>query len=255
MTGSSMAGRRADGGEASSGRPVVREALNDIHAQHVTERGQSAGTPGRIALAVAGDGAAANAVVIGLLDELRFEGVDGGGPDEYWGQQPGTPVYAVETMPRVCGRPGPASPERRPESRHREQPWPLRVSGLRRLAVSDERYPHLSGSRCTGGSSQGSRGSSSSGAETNAKPNTVQRSITTVSGKVFFKGGMFRCSDRFFFHFDIFRLITLGLIRLRRGSVRSTCISQSKPRYHASKVAGVVPHIPATGISKSESTP
>src|SRR3954463_4014994 len=34
------------------------------------------------------------------------------------------------------------------------------------------------------------------------------------------------CSGRFFFHFDIFRLITRGLTRLRRGSVRSPWISQ-----------------------------
>ena len=67
-----------------------------------------------------------------------------------------------------------------------------------------------------------------------SKLNTVQRIITTVSAKVFFKGGRCRCSGRFFFHFDIFCLITRGLIRLRRGSVRSSCISQSKPRYHAS---------------------
>ena len=44
-------------------------------------------------------------------------------------------------------------------------------------------------------------------------------SITTDSLKVFFKGGCRRCSGRFFFHFDIFRLITRGLIRLRRSSV------------------------------------
>src|SRR4051794_17748875 len=39
-------------------------------------------------------------------------------------------------------------------------------------------------------------------------PNTVQRRITTVSAKVFFRRGRCRCSGRFFFHFDIFRLIT-----------------------------------------------
>ncbi|HET7523333.1 MAG TPA: hypothetical protein VFJ79_04230 [Acidimicrobiales bacterium] len=36
-------------------------------------------------------------------------------------------------------------------------------------------------------------------------------------------------------------MITRGLIRLRRGSVRSVCISQSTPRYHDSNVAGVLP--------------
>src|SRR3954466_12957521 len=74
-----------------------------------------------------------------------------------------------------------------------------------------------------------------------ARVNTVQRRITTASGKVFFKGGRCRCSGRFFFHFDIFRLITRGLIRFRRGSVRSPCSSQSKPSYHASNDPAVLP--------------
>ncbi len=43
------------------------------------------------------------------------------------------------------------------------------------------------------------------------KDNTVQRSITTVSTKVFFKDVARRCSGRFFLNFDIFRLITRGL--------------------------------------------
>src|SRR5262249_41033860 len=52
------------------------------------------------------------------------------------------------------------------------------------------------------------------------RANTVQRRITTASGKVFFKGGRCRCSGRFFFHFDIFRLITRGLIRFRSRPAR-----------------------------------
>src|SRR5262245_64376856 len=46
----------------------------------------------------------------------------------------------------------------------------------------------------------------------NPNANTVQRRITIASVKVFFKGRQCRCSGRFFFHFDIFRLITRGLI-------------------------------------------
>ena len=88
------------------------------------------------------------------------------------------------------------------------------------------------------------------------KGNTVQRIITTVSGKVFFKGGRCRCSGRFFFHFDIFRLITRGLIRLRRGSVRSPCISQSNaPIPRLERRGRLCCRIPAGGISGSESTP
>ena len=60
------------------------------------ERGEPAGTPGRIALPVAGDDAAAKAVVLRLVDELGFDGVDAGGLDKSWRQQPGTPVYTAD---------------------------------------------------------------------------------------------------------------------------------------------------------------
>ena len=57
--------------EQQLGHPVVK-AFNNIHAQHLMERGQPAGTPGRIALPVAGDDPAAKAVVLRLIDELGF---------------------------------------------------------------------------------------------------------------------------------------------------------------------------------------
>ncbi len=77
------------------GRPVVK-VFNNIYAQHLLEHGQPAGTPGRIALPVAGDDEEAKAVVLHLLDELGFDGVDAGGLDESWRQQPGTPVYGTD---------------------------------------------------------------------------------------------------------------------------------------------------------------
>ena len=77
------------------GRPVVK-AFNNIYAAHLLDRGQGPGTPGRIALPVAGDDDDAKATVIGLIDELGFDGVDAGGIDESWRQQPGTPVYAAD---------------------------------------------------------------------------------------------------------------------------------------------------------------
>lgn len=77
------------------GRPVIK-AFNNIYAQHLLEFGQPAGTPGRIALPVAGDDEAAKAVVLRLVDELGFDGVDAGGLDESWRQQPGTPVYGTD---------------------------------------------------------------------------------------------------------------------------------------------------------------
>jgi 8-hydroxy-5-deazaflavin:NADPH oxidoreductase len=77
------------------GRPVVK-AFNNIYARHLLERGKPRGAPGRIALPVAGDDAKAKEVVIRLLDELGFDGVDAGGLDDSWRQQPGTPVYATD---------------------------------------------------------------------------------------------------------------------------------------------------------------
>jgi 8-hydroxy-5-deazaflavin:NADPH oxidoreductase len=77
------------------GRPVVK-AFNNIYARHLLERGQPRGAAGRIALPVAGDDRRAKDVIIRLLDELGFDGVDAGGLDESWRQQPGTPVYGTD---------------------------------------------------------------------------------------------------------------------------------------------------------------
>ncbi len=74
------------------GHPVVK-AFNGIYASHLLTHGKPAGAPDRIALPVAGDDPAAKAVVIDLLDQLGFDGVDAGALDDSWRQQPGTPVY------------------------------------------------------------------------------------------------------------------------------------------------------------------
>jgi predicted dinucleotide-binding enzyme len=81
--------------EQQLGRPVVK-AFNNIYARHLLELGRPKGSAGRIALPVAGDSAEAKAVVLRLIDELGFDGVDAGGLDESWRQQPGTPVYATD---------------------------------------------------------------------------------------------------------------------------------------------------------------
>jgi predicted dinucleotide-binding enzyme len=72
------------------------KAFNNIHARHLLERGKPKGAAGRIALPVAGDDRRAKDLVIRLLDEIGFDGVDAGGLDESWRQQPGTPVYAQD---------------------------------------------------------------------------------------------------------------------------------------------------------------
>jgi 8-hydroxy-5-deazaflavin:NADPH oxidoreductase len=99
------------------GRSVVK-AFNNIYAEHLLKNGSPAGTPGRIALPVAGDDDTAKAVVLKLIDELGFDGVDAGGLDDSWKQQPGTPVYAkdfdAEGVRRALSE---AKRERKPEWR------------------------------------------------------------------------------------------------------------------------------------------
>jgi predicted dinucleotide-binding enzyme len=77
------------------GREVVK-AFNNIRAQHLLDFGKPAGTPGRIALPVAGDDAKAKAIVMELIDAIGFDAVDAGTLDESWRQQPGTPVYGTD---------------------------------------------------------------------------------------------------------------------------------------------------------------
>jgi len=97
------------------GRPVVK-AFNNIYARHLMERGLPAGSAGRIALPVAGDDPEAKAIVLGLIDELGFDGVDAGGLDESWRQQPATPVYGTDfDAEGVRQALAQASPERKPE--------------------------------------------------------------------------------------------------------------------------------------------
>jgi predicted dinucleotide-binding enzyme len=97
--------------------PVIK-AFNNIYAQHLMDLGRPAGTPQRIALPVAGDNTAAKSRVLRLVEELGFDGVDAGGLDESWRQQPGTPVYAqdfdAEGVRRALSQ---ASRERKPEWR------------------------------------------------------------------------------------------------------------------------------------------
>ena len=69
------------------GRPVIK-VFNNITAQSLAEGARSTGARHRIALPVAGDDARAKSIVIALLDDLGFDGVDAGSLDESWRQQP-----------------------------------------------------------------------------------------------------------------------------------------------------------------------
>jgi len=99
------------------GRPVVK-AFNNIYAEHLLKLGKPSGTPGRIALPVAGDDERAKSVVLRLVDELGFDAVDAGELDDSWRQQPGTPVYAADFDAEGVRRAlASASKERKPEWR------------------------------------------------------------------------------------------------------------------------------------------
>ncbi|HXT43506.1 MAG TPA: NADPH-dependent F420 reductase [Pseudonocardiaceae bacterium] len=99
------------------GRPVIK-AFNNIYADHLRDNGRPAGTPGRIALPVAGDNDVAKAVVMQLIDELGFDAVDAGSLDQSWRQQPGTLVYTTDLdadgVRRALAQ---ASPQRSPQWR------------------------------------------------------------------------------------------------------------------------------------------
>lgn len=98
-------------------RPVIK-AFNNIYADHLGKLGRAKGAPGRIALPIAGDDAAAKAVVLRLIDQLGFDAVDAGGLDESWRQQPGTPVYTTDLDANGVRRAlSKASRERTPEWR------------------------------------------------------------------------------------------------------------------------------------------
>lgn len=84
--------------EQQLGRPVIK-AFNNIYARHLMEKGKPAGRTGRIALPLAGDDAAAKAVVLKLVDELGFDGVDTGGLTSLGGNNPARrPIPRISTL-------------------------------------------------------------------------------------------------------------------------------------------------------------
>ncbi|MFD5537994.1 NADPH-dependent F420 reductase [Streptomyces sp. NPDC127079] len=77
------------------GRPVVK-AWNAALAETQRTRGVPAGTPGRIALPVAGDSEAARKVAMSLVDDTGFDPYDAGPLADSWRQQPMGPAYCTE---------------------------------------------------------------------------------------------------------------------------------------------------------------
>jgi 8-hydroxy-5-deazaflavin:NADPH oxidoreductase len=74
----------------------VVKAFNHIPAREIVDRRTAPGTPGRRALAIAGNDPAAREQVTGLLDGLGFDVVDLGPLAEGWRIQPGTPGYGPD---------------------------------------------------------------------------------------------------------------------------------------------------------------
>jgi hypothetical protein len=72
----------------------VVKAFNNISAGELARRGQPPGTPGRRALAIAGDDAAAKTTAAALIDEFGYDVVDVGPLAEGWRYQRDTPARA-----------------------------------------------------------------------------------------------------------------------------------------------------------------
>ncbi|GGU14537.1 NADPH-dependent F420 reductase [Streptomyces coeruleorubidus] len=77
------------------GRPVVK-AWNAALAETQRTKGVPAGTPGRIAIPVAGDSEEARRVAMRLVDDTGFDPYDAGTLADSWRQQPNSPAYCTE---------------------------------------------------------------------------------------------------------------------------------------------------------------
>ena len=103
--------------EQQLGHPIIK-AFNNMNFEHLADWGKPPGTPGRIAIPVAGDDPKSKQVVMDLVNDMGFDPVDAGGLDESWRQQPGTPVYDgrfdAEGVRRALAQ---AQPERKPDWR------------------------------------------------------------------------------------------------------------------------------------------
>jgi predicted dinucleotide-binding enzyme len=83
------------------GRPIIK-AFNNLLSFTLAEAGTAPGTPGRLAISVAGDDERAKKVVADLINDTGFDVVDAGSLAESWRQQPGTPAYCTElTAPEL----------------------------------------------------------------------------------------------------------------------------------------------------------
>ncbi|WP_435210300.1 NADPH-dependent F420 reductase [Streptomyces sp. bgisy034] len=115
--GTESRGTESRGTERQIGHPVIK-AFNGTFAQDLLDRARPEGSSDRLALPVAGDDPAAKGEAMGLVEEMGFDTVDAGGLDDFWRQQPGTPVYGLRADSKgVIEELAAAGPERGPEFR------------------------------------------------------------------------------------------------------------------------------------------
>ncbi|MFD1497563.1 NADPH-dependent F420 reductase [Streptosporangium lutulentum] len=81
--------------EECLGRPVIR-AWNALTQHTLENKGAPKGTPGRLAIPVAGTDPAAKKTVSDLIDDTGFDAVDAGPIEDSWRIQPGSPAYCTE---------------------------------------------------------------------------------------------------------------------------------------------------------------
>lgn len=72
------------------------KAFNNILAYSFAELGRPEGSPGRLAIAVAGDDVRSKQIVMDIVNETGFDPVDAGPLGESWRQQPATPAYCCD---------------------------------------------------------------------------------------------------------------------------------------------------------------
>jgi len=76
-------------------RPVLK-AFNSIGVNSLSDNGKPFGDSERIVLPVSGDNDKDKAELISLINQLGFDGVDGGTLGESWKQQPGSAIYCTD---------------------------------------------------------------------------------------------------------------------------------------------------------------
>ncbi|RZK33875.1 MAG: 3-hydroxyisobutyrate dehydrogenase [Hymenobacter sp.] len=130
------------------GRPLLK-AFNNLLAETMASGGAAPGTPGRLALSIAGDDEQAKQRLSDLCNALGFDVVDGGRLADSWRQQPGTPAYCTElTAPELTQALANAVPGKAPQIRDQiisellqRDTWPTReevVAGNRARQLGKE---------------------------------------------------------------------------------------------------------------------